>query len=541
MNFIGWSLGLHPQLESRSRRISRSNNQSPNQKDKSLNYEKQSVGDASINQSTKQSQKNSSNQTVNKTRRHTIDLSSINQSNNQVHHSIYRNHVLNESSHLTQRQPPRKSSDQSIKQTSNQVTKQLSNSSVNQSFSRRLRDPLLEPLINQFRSFVHLIETIDNELIDRLIVRSQIHSLIDRSVHWLKEHPWLINQSTVQSNNQPLNQSLLNNAKQAIEKYLLSKLHYKLYSINESINQSQRVFDCKSDFLVDWLNWRHFELPSDIFDQSSIFDAPSVELRRLVDYKSPKDKLIVLLNTCVLLNQSINHAIDQSHKQSTTQSKIGMDEQSIDQENMQQSNQTDDQSINQNFISADIFLPAFILLVIHASRPFSQSINQTDNESIKQSNSQRIELVKDLAWINMGSRELFGYAINQSINQSVNQSLRGECEYCLTMVQSAVCFIQSIDQSNIKLQPVDTSKQSNNHSSNQMNEWDYRIQQWKIQHLIDESNTQSLDQMIRQLCSNSPQQPNNQSNNQNNQSNTASVDDGCDSLPTTPQKVHLSD
>ena len=240
-----------------------------------------------------------------------------------------------------------------------------------------MKDPLATPLVKRLKHIVTSITSRPPPPSDQLAstardIHTQLHSL---AAH-LPAHPLFARCGAGE----------LANAVESMEKFVLSKLYGALYwpaSPGSALLARSRAFYGKCRALA-WLHGRHLELPVGKQDVG-VWREAGLELRRMAEYKAPKDKLVCLLNACHIIHHTL---LSKPAGSAAGEVEVGAD---------------------------DIF-PAFIFALIHAHpRHF----------------------LLDLRWVTVGRYP---------------EAMKGECEYWVTMAESAIVFIERMSEQSIRVE-----------------------------------------------------------------------------------------
>lgn len=102
----------------------------------------------------------------------------------------------------------------------------------------------------------------------------------------------------------------IDNSLESIEKFLTSKLYERFFP--GTLFPQDRIQDAaladKLFKLHTWVRPAHLDLPAYCCADPSIWDHPSEELRNMDKFKSPRDKLVCLLNCCHIINNILKRA-----------------------------------------------------------------------------------------------------------------------------------------------------------------------------------------------------------------------------------------
>ena len=236
-------------------------------------------------------------------------------------------------------------------------------------FSHRMKDPLASSLVKRLKSFVRHISSRPPppSSASLSLLRREVHAFLHATSATLPSHPLFAASSA----------SELLNAAESMEKFVLSKLHSTLYLTPPSDLVRNQHFNLKCQSLA-WLTPYHLELPASFTPLA--YATAQEELRRMGEYKAPKDKLICLLNACHLMS-----AVLEEERRGAG-------------------------------VGADDLFPVFIYVLVHA----------------------RVErFVHDVRWVGMGS--------------GLGGGMKGECDYWVTMADSAVVFIETMTEAVIRV------------------------------------------------------------------------------------------
>ena len=241
-----------------------------------------------------------------------------------------------------------------------------------------MKDPLASTLVKRLKSIVTSITSRAPPANDQLAGTSrEIHSQLHALTSQLPQHPLFARTSREE----------LVNAVESMEKFVLSKLHTTLYYPSNPASPllpRSRAFYAKSRAL-SWLHGRHLELPEGK-QEAAVWREAGMELRRMVEYKAPKDKLVCLLNACHI----IHHTLLSRPASAAGESEVE--------------------------VGADDIFPAFIFTLVHAHpRHF----------------------LLDLRWVSVGRYP---------------EGMRGECEYWVTMAESAIVFIERMNEQSLRVE-----------------------------------------------------------------------------------------
>ncbi|VEU23070.1 DEKNAAC104158 [Brettanomyces naardenensis] len=114
----------------------------------------------------------------------------------------------------------------------------------------------------------------------------------------------------------------INNCKEGLEKLILTRLYLQVFSpavapkkLSEQ-HRKDRAHDreyAKNVRLYGWVQLRHLDVPMDLDLHSSFMQLASNELNKINDYKSPRDKVICILNCCKIIFGFIRQQQKQHH------------------------------------------------------------------------------------------------------------------------------------------------------------------------------------------------------------------------------------
>ena len=244
-----------------------------------------------------------------------------------------------------------------------------------------MKDPLAATLVKRLKAIVASVTSRPPPANDQLAATSRdIHTQLHALTSQLPHHPLFARTSRDE----------LVNAQESMEKFVLSKLHTTLYyptNPASSLLQRTRAFYAKCRAL-SWLHGRHLELP-DGKREAAVWREAGMELRRMAEYKAPKDKLVCLLNAC--------HIVHHTLLSKATAATSGESEGEVE-------------------VGADDIFPAFIFTLVHAHpRHF----------------------LLDLRWVSCGRYP---------------EAMKGECEYWVTMAESAIVFIERMNEQSIRVE-----------------------------------------------------------------------------------------
>ena len=243
-----------------------------------------------------------------------------------------------------------------------------------------MKDPLASTLVKRLKAIVTSVTSRPPPPNDQLAAISRdVHTQLHALTSQLPQHPLFARTSREE----------LVNAQESMEKFVLSKLHTTLYYPNNPASpllQRNRAFYAKCRAL-SWLHGRHLELP-DGKQEAAVWREAGLELRRMTEYKAPKDKLVCLLNACHLIHHTLLSKAAGAAGESEAEAEVGAD---------------------------DIF-PAFIFTLVHAHpRHF----------------------LLDLRWVSCGRYP---------------EAMKGECEYWVTMAESAIVFIERMNEQSLRVE-----------------------------------------------------------------------------------------
>lgn len=133
------------------------------------------------------------------------------------------------------------------------------------------------------------------------------------------------------------------NAAEGLEKFLVIRLHPKLFAVDPL----DGVEDVKLQKHIDGLAWVRFEHLGIPPVDPSLLSLAVNELQRIDNYKAPRDKLVCILNACRVISDVLKRTLEESSRQEAG----------------------GDSGVTRRAISADDFLPLLILTVIMANPP----------------------------------------------------------------------------------------------------------------------------------------------------------------------------
>jgi len=99
----------------------------------------------------------------------------------------------------------------------------------------------------------------------------------------------------------------IDNAIESIEKFLTSKLYDRFFGLFAVDRAKDAELADKLAILHTWVEPRHLDLPVYCHDRQ-LWDQPSEEIRNMEKFKSPRDKLVCLLNCCHIINSILKRA-----------------------------------------------------------------------------------------------------------------------------------------------------------------------------------------------------------------------------------------
>lgn len=96
----------------------------------------------------------------------------------------------------------------------------------------------------------------------------------------------------------------IDNALESIEKFLTSKLYDRFFGLFPADRARDAAITERLFILHTWVKPQHFDLPAYCCaeENSAIWQAPAEEIRNMDKFKSPRDKLVCLLNCCHIIN-----------------------------------------------------------------------------------------------------------------------------------------------------------------------------------------------------------------------------------------------
>jgi len=99
----------------------------------------------------------------------------------------------------------------------------------------------------------------------------------------------------------------LDNAFESIERFCISKLYHRIFPSNnkEMVELDQRV--TKAMYTLSWIRPEHLDIPAAYWDYV-LLDHAANELRKMDDYRSPRDKIVCLLNACKVICSLLKRA-----------------------------------------------------------------------------------------------------------------------------------------------------------------------------------------------------------------------------------------
>ena len=250
-------------------------------------------------------------------------------------------------------------------------------------FSQKMKDPLASTLVKRLKAIVTSITSRPLPTNDQLAAISRdVHTQLLALTSQLPQHPLFARTSRDE----------LVNAQESMEKFVLSKLHATLYYPSNPASpllHRSRAFYSKCRAL-SWLHGRHLELPRSK-QEAAVWREAGLELRRMAEYKAPKDKLVCLLNACHIIHHTL------LSRAAAAADGSGESEGEVE-------------------VGADDIFPAFIFTLVHAHpRHF----------------------LLDLRWVSCGRYP---------------EAMKGECEYWVTMAESAIVFIERMNEQSIRVE-----------------------------------------------------------------------------------------
>ncbi|QPG74267.1 hypothetical protein FOA43_001592 [Brettanomyces nanus] len=102
----------------------------------------------------------------------------------------------------------------------------------------------------------------------------------------------------------------IRNCKEGLEKLIMTRLYSQVFSpavppnkLSEQ-HQNDRISDrsyARNVRLYDWIELRHLDVPMELNLHSSFIQLAAKELNKINNYKSPRDKVICILNCCKII------------------------------------------------------------------------------------------------------------------------------------------------------------------------------------------------------------------------------------------------
>lgn len=151
---------------------------------------------------------------------------------------------------------------------------------------------------------------------------------------------------------------------ESLEKFVMSKLFARLFDASADNRETNRALIQKVDVLAEFIEAKHLEIPEVYWDQSN-WKRAMQELLNIDNFKSPRDKIVCLLNCCRIIinvvkkvkamefNKKRQSELPRSHDNGDGDGDGGGDNNSIDNDNGHDNESGENDVVNSNDDVAD--------------------------------------------------------------------------------------------------------------------------------------------------------------------------------------------
>lgn len=160
-------------------------------------------------------------------------------------------------------------------------------------FRNRLKHHSARPVISQVQAFVSNFQ----EGQSRPEAATRVHKFLT------KTQEWMCSQSVVFA--AEADEEGKTNAAEGLEKFLLSRLHATLFTMNPE-DQFEDAKLRRHIAGLHWVEFRHLGIPP---VDKSLLDLAVVNLQKMDDFKAPRDKLVCVLNACHVISDVLKRTL----------------------------------------------------------------------------------------------------------------------------------------------------------------------------------------------------------------------------------------
>jgi hypothetical protein len=157
-------------------------------------------------------------------------------------------------------------------------------------FASKMKQPAASDIVKQLKAFVKKINSRNDA--PRPSEYKEIHEFINQLYVTIRKHPLWKEASPPE----------MDNVLESLEKFVMSKLYDRLLASTPVAQEIDHQLANKMAAL-SFLTPTHFEIPS-IYWDNGVWSLAQNELRNMDAFKSPRDKIVCLLNCCrIIMNQ----------------------------------------------------------------------------------------------------------------------------------------------------------------------------------------------------------------------------------------------
>jgi len=161
-------------------------------------------------------------------------------------------------------------------------------------FREMLKHPSAQPVIQQIRAFVNRFPP----SLPRQDAAQRIHKFLNNT------QEWMLSESVVFA--AEADEDGRTNAAEGLEKFIVCKLYPKLFAA-EAGDEEEDARLQRHIAGFRWVDLSHLGLAESLEDPS-VLELAASELRRMDQYKAPRDKLVCILNACRVINDVLRRS-----------------------------------------------------------------------------------------------------------------------------------------------------------------------------------------------------------------------------------------
>ncbi|CAE8738909.1 unnamed protein product, partial [Polarella glacialis] len=193
-------------------------------------------------------------------------------------------------------------------------------------FKEMLKHPSALPVTAKLQDFVRRFPS----GLSREQAASHVHKFLTVTQDWMLSEVVVFAEDT--------DEEARLNAAEGLEKFLLSRLHGRIFAADPADRDEDALLQRRIDSL-SWITFTHLGIPP---VDTSLLALAVDELQKIDNFKVPRDKLVCVLNSCLVINDVLKRALVESGSAGRP-------------------------------LSADDFLPMLIIAVVLANPPRLQS------------------------------------------------------------------------------------------------------------------------------------------------------------------------